>query len=67
MILNSNRIILSIINRKIDLSSWNKNLVQIEAEIKIKARSRREAGRYLDKVEIIINKSAKEKSFENAC
>jgi len=51
-------------NGKIDLTSWDKNSVQIEAEIKVKASSRREAERILDKVEILIDQSAERLSIE---
>ena len=45
-------------NGKIDVTSWNRNDVEIFAEIKVKANSRREANRILDKVEIRIDRSA---------
>lgn len=51
-------------NGKIELTSWDKNEVQIEAEIKVKARSRREAERILDKVEILIDRSSDRLSIE---
>ena len=45
-------------NGKIDVTSWDKNEVEVFAEIKVKANSRREAERILDKVEIRIDRSA---------
>jgi len=51
-------------NGKIDLTSWDKNEVQIEAEIKVKAGSRREAEKILDKVEILIDRSSDRLSIE---
>ena len=41
-------------SRRID--TWTKQEVLIEAEIKVKARSRREAENFLDRVEILIEK-----------
>jgi len=45
------------INGKIDLTSWDENSVEIEAEIKVKASSNREAEEMLDQVEILIEQS----------
>lgn len=44
------------INGFVNMTSWNRNSIQIEAEIKVRASSRREADRILDKVEIIIDR-----------
>jgi len=46
------------VNGKIDITSWDRESVKIEAEIKVKARNRRDAERILDKVKIIIDKSS---------
>jgi len=54
---SNGRVEVKTINGNIQLTSWDKNSVQIEAEIKVKARSRREAEKILDKVEILIDKS----------
>jgi len=44
-------------NGTIEITSWDRNSVEIRAEIKVKAHSRREAEQLLDKVEILIDKS----------
>ncbi|HEX9972646.1 MAG TPA: DUF4097 family beta strand repeat-containing protein [bacterium] len=44
-------------NGNIEISSWDRNSVEIRAEIKVKAHSRREAEQLLDKVEILIDKN----------
>ncbi|MCU0642763.1 MAG: DUF4097 family beta strand repeat-containing protein [bacterium] len=44
-------------NGNIEITSWDKNAVEIRAEIKVKANSRREAEQLLDKVEILIDKN----------
>lgn len=51
-------------NGKIELTSWDKNSVEIFAEIKVKASSRSEAERILDKVEILIDQSSDRLSIE---
>ncbi len=51
-------------NGKIELTSWDKSSVEIFAEIKVKANSRREAERILDKVEILIDRSSDRLSIE---
>lgn len=51
-------------NGKIELTSWNQNSVEIFAEIKVKASSRRDAERILDKVEILIDRSSDRISIE---
>lgn len=45
-------------NGKIEVTSWNKNSVEIFAEIKVKSNSRREAERILDRVEIRVDRSS---------
>ena len=52
------------INGSIELSSWNKNKVEIQAEIKVKAGSRRKAEDLLEKVEIIIDYDSDKISIE---
>jgi len=44
-------------NGNINMTSWDRNAVKVEAEIKVKARSRREAEKLLDKVKILVDRS----------
>ena len=44
-------------NGNIDMTSWDRNALEVEAEIKVKARSQRDAEKILDKVKILIEKS----------
>lgn len=46
------------VNGKIYLTSWDKESVKVEAEIKVKARSRREADDIFEKVKIIIDRQS---------
>lgn len=52
------------VNGKIDVTSWDKESVKIEAEIKVKARNRRDADKILDKVKIVIDKSSCQLTIE---
>ncbi len=51
-------------NGKIEVTSWNRNAVEVFAEIKVKASNRREAERILDKVEILIDRSSDRLAIE---
>jgi len=46
------------VNGSIELTSWNQNTVEIRAEIKVKAGSRREAERLMERVDIHIDHSS---------
>ena len=46
---------LSNVNGRVEIRSWDKNQVMVKAEIKVKAKSRRDAERYMKHVKIIVD------------
>lgn len=52
------------VNGKIDVTSWDRESVKIDAKIKVKARNQREADKILEKVKIVIDKSSGRLSIE---
>ena len=58
------RIAVKNVNGRIDVTSWDKKSVKIEAEIKVKASSRRDADEILERVNILIEQRADELIIE---
>ncbi|RKY83688.1 hypothetical protein DRQ09_09685 [candidate division KSB1 bacterium] len=54
---SGSELILENTNGSIDIDTWNKNEALVEAEIRVKAKSRREAEDFLELVEILVEKS----------
>jgi len=45
------------VNGKIVIEAWQKNKVEIKADIKVRASDKREAERYMEKIEIVVRKN----------
>jgi len=45
------------VNGEVIVESWNRNEVKVEAEIEVRASSKRKAEKYLEEVEIVIDES----------